>query len=418
VTGPSQIKLTKKQSKVFNSLARFRVLIAGRRFGKTFLSVAELLRVACNKKEAICWYVAPTYKMAKRLAWKRLKKLTPKSIIDSKNETDLTITLINGSVIALHGADKPDSLRGDGLDFVIFDEFADINQEAWEEVINPALTDKEGSALFIGTPKGYNWAYELFKKAKELPNWCCWQYTTAQGGNVKESEIQRARDTMDSRKFRQEMLATFEALADRVYDQFERTHNVKPVDDLPATKDYAQPVLLVGMDFNILPMSAVLAIRNGTECHVFDNIELPVSNTEEMAAEIRRRYPERQIIVCPDPSGKARKTSAPVGQTDFTILQRYGFYIQAPNAAPLVVDRINNTQAMLCTESGLRRLLINPRCEALIKCLDGLTYVDGRPDKKSGLDHLTDALGYLLWMQFNLLEQNTWTVGTVEGGGY
>lgn len=174
--------------------------------------------------------------------------------------------------------------------------------------------------------------------------------------------------------------------------------------------------LLVGMDFNVNPMSAVVAVRAADECHVLASLEVPTSNTEEMADELKRRYPRRRIVVCPDPSGKARKTSAPVGQTDFTILQRAGFEVRAPSAAPLVVDRINNAQAMLLHEGERRRVRISPNARALLTALANLTYKEGTsaPDKGSGFDHITDALGYLLWQEFNVLQNRTARVVTVR----
>lgn len=164
--------------------------------------------------------------------------------------------------------------------------------------------------------------------------------------------------------------------------------------------------LLVGMDFNVNPMSAVVGVRAVDELLVLAALEIPTSNTEEMAAEILRRFPKRRIVVCPDPAGKQRKTSAPVGQTDFTILQRAGFTVRAPNAAPAVVDRINNAQQMYAHD-GRRRVRIHPQAgAALITALSNLTYKEGtsQPDKKSGFDHLCDAVDYLLWQEFNVLE--------------
>ena len=174
--------------------------------------------------------------------------------------------------------------------------------------------------------------------------------------------------------------------------------------------------ILIGMDFNVNPMSAVIAVRAADECHVLDALEVKTSNTEEMAAELRSRYPSRRIIVCPDPSGKARKTSAPVGQTDFTILQRAGFEVRAPDAAPLVVDRVNNAQAMY-RAGERRRVRIHPRAQPLITALSNLTYKEGtsQPDKKSGFDHICDAFDYLLWQEFNVLERRpSVTISTWE----
>lgn len=401
------VDLSGPQADVFESDARFRVLIAGRRFGKTHLGVAELAGAAGEIPEALCWYVAPTYRQAKTIAWKQLKRMVPRGqMAKAPNETELTVELLNGSQISLKGADKADSLRGPGVDFLVLDEFAQIDPESWDAVFRPMLADRLGRALFIGTPRGYNHAYDLYMRGQgEDPEWQSWQYTTLEGGNVPASEVEAAQRSMDARIFRQEFEASFETLQGRVYDNFSRDETVDE-----SVVDIVNAELLVGMDFNVDPMSCVLAVRAGDECHVLDALEVPTSNTDEVAAELRRRYPNRYMVVCPDPSGRARKTSAVVGVTDFTILQRYGFYVDAPRGAPPVVDRINAVQTMLKDATGRRRLKIHPRAAKLIRALDGLTYKDDGsrlPDKSGGLDHITDALGYLVWQRFNLLASRT-----------
>lgn len=190
----------------------------------------------------------------------------------------------------------------------------------------------------------------------------------------------------------------------RVYSSFK--NRPYPDGNLDESVEDTKGELLVGMDFNVNPMSAVVGVRAVDELLVLDAIEIQTSNTEEMAAELRRRYPNRRVIVCPDPAGKQRKTSAPVGQTDFTILQRHGFTVRSPNAAPPVVDRINNAQAMyLDATTGRRRVRIHPRATPLLTALANLTYKEGtsQPDKRSGFDHLCDAMDYLLWQEFNVL---------------
>lgn len=189
----------------------------------------------------------------------------------------------------------------------------------------------------------------------------------------------------------------------RVYSSFK--NKPYPEGSVDESIEDTRAELLVGMDFNVNPMSAVIAVRAADECLVLDSLEIPTSNTEEMAAELKRRYPGRTIVVCPDPAGKQRKTSAPVGQTDFTILQRAGFKVRAPNAAPLVVDRENNANAMYY-QDGRRRARIHPRAKSLITALSNLTYKEetSQRDKKSGFDHMCDAMDYLLWQEFNVLE--------------
>ncbi len=169
------------QSKVFSSKKRFRVLVAGRRFGKSYLSCVELLRGALNRPGETFFYCAPTYRMAKDIAWRALKKLVPKVWIHTKNETDLRIELINGSTIELKGTENAMALRGRSLSGVVLDEAAFMDSEVWFEVIRPALADKEGWALFISTPDGTaSWFYDLwcYVPDDETNEWQRWSYTT------------------------------------------------------------------------------------------------------------------------------------------------------------------------------------------------------------------------------------------------
>ncbi len=175
------IRLKARQGKVFRSEQRFRILVAGRRFGRTYLALTELIRGAWGPGR-IAWYVCPTYRQAKRVAWKPLKSMTKEYWAKLPNETDLTIELTSGGIISLRGADNYELLRGDGLDFIVLDEFASMAPEAWGEVLRPALADKQGRALFIGTPHGHNHFFDLYEAAQERPNWETFQYTTEQGG--------------------------------------------------------------------------------------------------------------------------------------------------------------------------------------------------------------------------------------------
>jgi len=155
------------------------------------------------------------------------------------------------------------------------------------------------------------------------------------------------------------------------------------------------------MDFNVNPMSATFAVKAGDQLHFIGEHLIPNGNTDDMAKAIRAKYPNRQIRVYPDPTGNARKTSAPVGQTDFTILRAAGFQVIAPSSPYPVADKINTVNAAMKNAAGLRRAFIDAaKCPNLAKGLDGLTYREGtnEPDKSLGLDHITDAAAYLiLW---------------------
>lgn len=189
----------------------------------------------------------------------------------------------------------------------------------------------------------------------------------------------------------------------RVYKKFK--NKPYPEGNIDESVQDTGAEVLVGMDFNVNPMSCVIAVRAADECHVLGALEVSTSNTDEVCQELRRKYPGRTIIVCPDPSGKARKTSA-AGKTDFSIIQSYGFQVRAPSAAPAVRDRENNANAMYDAD-GRRRVRIHPDARALITGLSNLTYKDETSirDKKSGFDHICDAMDYLLWQEFNVLQQ-------------
>jgi hypothetical protein len=217
------LQLRWAQGEVFSSRKRFRVLVAGRRFGKSYLSCIELLRGAIERPGETFFYCAPTYRMAKDIAWKALKRLVPRAWIKSKNETDLKLELVNGSTIELKGVENAMALRGRSLAGVVLDEAAFMDSEVWFEVIRPALADKQGWALFISTPDGTaSWFYDLWCYCAEAedPNWTRWQFTTIQGDNVPPEEIEAARGQLDVRTFRQEFEASFENLSGLVAISF------------------------------------------------------------------------------------------------------------------------------------------------------------------------------------------------------
>jgi len=384
------VQLTLPQSEIFVNRSRFRTIVAGRRFGKTFFCIGEIMQSAISGKNRNVWYVAPTYGSAKEIAWDMLINTIPFEYISKTNESSLTLRLINGSVISLKGAEKPNNLRGRALDFVVLDEFADMRPEAWYEVIRPSLSDRQGSAVFIGTPKGRNHFYDLWAKGMDGANdWSSFQYTTLQGGNVPPEEIEAARNDLDERTFNQEYCAEFVTYSGLIYYGFSRELSVFDCSDNGGT-------IHIGMDFNLDPMSAVICIRKGEKLYAFDEIVMYGSNTDEMVAEIKDRYPNREIIVYPDPASRQRKTSAG-GRTDLSILQNGGFMVKAKNSHALVRDRINAMNSRLLSSSGDRHLFVSPKCKHTIKSLERQTYKEGTSiPNKDGFDHMNDAFGYLV----------------------
>ena len=386
--------LSEPQRQVCSSTKRFRVLVTGRRFGKTHLCLTEILRKARFSDNGKIFYVSPTYRMSKEIMWKQLKKKVKElRWVKYINETELTVVLINNCQISLKGADKSaDNLRGVGLNFLVLDEFADIPEEAWSEVLRPTISDKHvnGEVLFVGTPKGMgNWSFEMYQKGKsEDPEWASWKFTTIEGGQVEEHEIEQAKKDLDERSFRQEYLASFETYNGVVYYNFDREQNVKPCKYDP------QAIIHVGLDFNIDPMSACLFhLKNGL-AEFFDEIVIYSSNTDEFVDELLSRYPKNKIIVYPDPASRQRKTSAG-GRTDLTILQNAGLNVKCRNTHALVRDRINSVNSRLKNFDGKKNIFIDPSCKNLINSLTKQMYKEGtNQPEKSGYDHMSDALGY------------------------
>lgn len=389
------MKLTKPQDDIFFNDSRFRVVVAGRRFGKTFLSTYELLKHALQNKSQNCWYIAPTYKAAKEIAWNMLVDAIPDGYITKKNESSLSINLRNGSTISLKGAEKPDNLRGRALDFCVLDEFADMRPEAWHEVLRPSLSDRKGSALFIGTPKGRNHFYDLWTRGGDgQESWEAFQYTTIQGGNVDAGEIEAAKNDLDERTFQQEYEARFVNYSGIIYYSFSRDKSVKAYNGL-------EDELHIGMDFNVDPMSAVVCVRYGGTLHAIDEIVMYGSNTDEMVDEIKQRYPNKVITIYPDPAAAQRKTSAG-SRTDLNILQNAGFRVKVRSKHPAIRDRINSVNSRLLSSQQERRLFVAPNCKNAINSLERQTYKEGtsQPNKDDGFDHMNDALGYLIEFMF------------------
>ena len=390
------MQLTLPQSEIYLCPSRFISVVAGRRFGKTFLSTGKILEQAIKGRDRNVWYVAPTYGAAKEIAWDMLITTIPPEYIYKTNETSLTLKLINGSVIALKGAEKPNNLRGRSLDYVVLDEFADMRPEAWSEVLRTSLSDRQGGALFIGTPKGRNHFYDIWAKGIDGDNdWSSFQYTTLQGGNVPEAEVAAARNDLDERTFQQEYEAAFVNYSGIIYYAFNREKSVKRIEDTGGT-------LHIGLDFNIDPMSAVVCLRHGNDLLAIDEIVMYGSNTDEMVAEIKSRYRDRPVIIYPDPASRQRKTSAG-GRTDLSILQNAGFAVKSKNSHALVRDRINAVNSRLRSSGGDRYLFIDPKCKHTIKSLERQTYKEGTSQpNKDGFDHMNDALGYLVEYLFPL----------------
>ena len=239
------IKLLPWQQEVWDSKARFKVVAAGRRTGKSRLAAYQLIFYALQVKSGHVFYVAPTQGQARDIMWQTLLEVGH-PVVKSSHINNLQITLINGATISLKGADRPETMRGVSLKFLVMDEYADMKPSVWEQILRPALADQKGSAMFIGTPMGRNHFYDLHQLASsEIDDtYQGWHFTSYDNPMLDPEEIDTAKKTMSSFAFRQEFMASFEAQGSNIFkEEWIRIDTEEPDDG-----EYYIAVDLAGFD--------------------------------------------------------------------------------------------------------------------------------------------------------------------------
>ena len=214
------ISLLDWQKQVWNSDARFKIVAAGRRTGKSRLAAYKLIFYGLQAQSGHVFYVAPTQGQARDIMWQSLLEIGH-PVIKGSHINNLQITLINGTTISLKGADRPETMRGVSLKYLVMDEYADMKPEVWEQILRPALADQKGGALFIGTPMGRNHFYDFYKYAEgsDDPIYESWHFTSYDNPLLDPEEINTAKKSMSSYAFRQEFMASFEALGSDIFKE-------------------------------------------------------------------------------------------------------------------------------------------------------------------------------------------------------
>ncbi len=400
-TKPIRLVLhTGGQDDAFASPARFKVVVAGRRWGKTELALAQLLN-ACLNTNGVYRYIAPTQKLARKTLWRRkLPRVLDRAWLSKDpNETNMEVWFRTGSILEVLGADDPDALRGEGVNGVVLDEYADMKEETWPEAVRPSLGDKKGWALFIGTPKSYNHFYDMYQlgMSAEHPKWASWQRRSVDNPLLDPEEIEDARRTTDPRTFRQEWEASFETIAGRAYYAFDRYKDVKPVELVAGV-----PVC-VSFDFNVNPATAVIGQGRGPSPQVWREVWVTHAGGEATrAAAVRAKELLSQarwtgeVRVYGDATGRAAKTTGP---SDHAVIRQV--FADATwcirNDNPHVKDRVAAVNARCCTMSGERYIAVDPSCVRTIADLEQVVFKDNgelNQDTNPMLTHISSALGY------------------------
>jgi len=280
------------QLEVHNSDARFKVLSAGRRWGKTRLGVNECLDAASKGGRA--WWVSPSYKTSE-VGWRPLRQIARKIPNAEVRLVDRMVTLPGGGFVAVRSADNPDSLRGEGLDFVVMDECAFMQKEAWTEAIRPALSDRLGKALFISTPKGRNWFWESYQRGiNGEEGWQSWTFPTVNNPYIQASEVEAARRDLPEIVYRQEYLAEFVDDQGGVFRRVQEAAILSPQEP-QADKQYVAGVdVAASVDFTVVTVMDAES-REMVYLDRFNRVDYPV--LIDRLESVYRRYGLTSMVV-------------------------------------------------------------------------------------------------------------------------
>ena len=239
------ISLLPWQEEVWADSTRFKVIAAGRRCGKSRYAAYRLVVEALSGTKGETWYVAPTQAQARDIMWKTILEIAG-DLVEKYHVNNLQITLVNGSSISLKGGDRPDTMRGSSLRFLVMDEIAQIKEDVWSEILRPALADLKGQAVFIGTPEGRNHFYDMYcyAEAGEDPDWRAWHFTSYDNPILDPKEIDAAKRSMSTYAFKKEFEASFSAQGSEV---FKETW-IKFDDEEPKNGDYYIAIDLAGFE--------------------------------------------------------------------------------------------------------------------------------------------------------------------------
>jgi len=443
-----------EQIRLIRSPARFKVVPAGRRSGKTeIVGKRKLVLKAMNAhrrdlpeyhipyEDPRMFCAAPTRDQVKRIYWNDLKALIPRDfIVGSPNESQLIISLVNGAEIHCLGMDKPERAEGTPWDYGVLDEYGNMKARTWTQHIRPALSDRLGKCDFIGVPEGRNHYYDLYRDAQaqalhamkngEVPEWDAFTWISAD--ILPASEIESAKRDLDELTYLQEYEASFVNFTGRAYYNFtDKTHcaslTYNPKDDL-----------LFMFDFNVAPGVAAIGQEQympkrqsnkrlwGTG--IIGEVWIPRgSNTIRVCDKLITDWGKHRgrIFCYGDSTGGAKGTAKILG-SDWQLIkeklwQHFGVdrvYFRVPLGNPRERDRVNSVNSRLLNTKGEIRMMVDPtKAPQTVRDFEGVVVIEGGSgeiDKHVDPErtHLSDAVGYHLWQEYPVKKQYSYDVGT------
>lgn len=406
----------KYQLEIHKDPSRFKVLVCGRRFGKTILAVNEIIIRALQNPGTKNWYIGPTYRQCKEIAWGPLLHYLPRQLIKKKDEGDLSVTLIQGSTIALRGAENEDSLRGSGLNFVVLDEYREIKPNVWTDIIRPTLLDTKGEAIFISTA-AENHLKELFDwantaEAKEQ-GWKTWRFPSDYNlsrPHIKE-ELQVIKREYEQKgqldAYEREYQAEWRPQTGAIYPEFSRDVHVLTPDKYPSlNSNYAY---YRAVDFGTDNPTAILyiAVDYDDTIYVFDEFVRRGLSINQIVWGLNR-YPDKHFITT--------YYDAAAKILDVELRQRGIVVSPSTKGADSVTTGISKVKNKLARSpyTGKPKLYVYDRCKTLIEEFAKYRWRENRsevsdkdqPIKKD--DHCLDALRYFILTHYDESGKKKW----------
>lgn len=383
----------KGQANIVLDNHRFRVVICGRKFGKTLLSVYELIGMAVAKNDRIIAYMATTYGEARDIAWKRLLKIAGPAIVGKPNETRLEITLRTQeggtSIISLRGWESVETMRGMEFDFIVLDEIQNYKDfwAYWQEVLRPALTPRKGSALFIGTPKGFNHVYDLYNLGLQDPDFKSFHFTSYDNTHLDPKEIDIAKTQMTPERFAQEYMAEFTKTEGLVFKQFNREKHL--YDKMPdGVYEY-----IAGVDFGYTNPAGVAHIYTNGEKYWIDDEWYKTQRTELQIAEYVNGCKFQAVY--PDPENPSAIEN----------MRQLGINVrEVSKGKDSIKSGVQKMQELFIQG----KLMINRKCINLISELESYTFEEENTEKNNSekpiqlKNHLIDATRYAIFMTYDI----------------
>lgn len=389
------ISLLAHQKKFLLSQSKFCLLRGGIGSGKTFIGAAWVVKKIKEEPSAPGLIVANTHKQLERATLATLFSFFDSIGMNYRYNQNKGLINANGSSITVNSLGNYQDLRGPEYGWGWMDEVRDTKQEAFEVLVG-RMRHKESKTHEVrltSSPRGFDWQYDYFEGEMKTKFHEMIHATSKDNPFLPEGYLESLEAQYDSKMFQQEIMAEIINLTSgAVYYAFDRKINVGTVKYNPEWP------IMIGMDFNINPMTAVIAHIIDDQIHIFDEVWIQTSNTNEVAEYIKEKYNTGHRII-PDATGKALKTSS-AGLSDHMILRNHGFNIPGV-ANPARVDRYSVVNNLL----EKRRIIIDPKCRNLIRDLERVSYKEGTtlPDiTDKSLTHISDALGYLSWYLFPL----------------